>query len=54
MIDFLTTAPLWLEILLVVIIPTVIAMLGPSLIRRFVQLEHLAINNEVAGFKFAT
>ncbi|REF83221.1 uncharacterized protein DUF4239 [Methylovirgula ligni] len=54
MIDFLTTAPLWVEILLVVIIPTVIAMLGPSLIRRFVQLEHLAINNEVAGFKFAT
>ncbi len=54
MIDFLTTAPLWLEILLVVIVPTAIAMLGPALVRRFITLEHLAINNEVAGFKFAT
>ena len=54
MIDFLTTAPLWVEILLVVIVPTALAMLGPTLVRRFVELEHLAINNEVAGFKFAT
>jgi Protein of unknown function (DUF4239) len=54
MITFLTTAPLWLEILLVVIVPTVIAMLGPVTVRRFVELEHLATNNEIAGFKFAT
>ncbi len=54
MMNFLTTAPLWLEILLVVIIPTAIAMLGPLLVRRFVPLEDLSFNNEVAGFKFAT
>ncbi len=29
-------------------------MLGPALVRRFITLEHLSINNEVAGFKFAT
>ena len=54
MIEYLTTAPLWVEILLVLIIPTAIAMLGPALIRRFIPLEHLSFNNEIAGFKFAT
>jgi hypothetical protein len=28
-------------------------MLGPSLVRRYVTLEKLTTNNEVAGFKFA-
>jgi hypothetical protein len=54
MILFLTTAPLWLEALIVVGLPTAAAMLGPSIVRRFVTLENLTTNNEVAGFKFAT
>lgn len=29
-------------------------MAGPSIIRRWVRLDTLSINNEVAGFKFAT
>ena len=32
---------------------TALAMLGPSLVRRYVTLEKLTTNNEVAGFKFA-
>jgi hypothetical protein len=29
-------------------------MVGPSIVRRLVRLDTLSINNEVAGFKFAT
>lgn len=29
-------------------------MLGPALVRRYVGLDRLTINNEIAGFKFAT
>ncbi|MFZ1151174.1 MAG: hypothetical protein WAR76_15790 [Xanthobacteraceae bacterium] len=29
-------------------------MLGPALVRRYVALDRLTINNEIAGFKFAT
>ena len=36
-----------------VVLPTVLAMLGPVFTRRHVALERLATNNEVAGFKFA-
>lgn len=54
MISLLTTAPLWLEALIVVGLTTAAAMLGPSLVRRFVTLENLSTNNEIAGFKFAT
>ncbi len=54
MVRFVTASPLWLQTLLVVVLPTLVAMLGPLLIRRFVALENLATNNEVAGFKFAT
>ena len=50
----LNTAPLWLSGLLVAIIPTAIAMSGPVLIRRWFSLDRLRVNNEVAGFKFAT
>ena len=39
--------------MLIVGLPTVLAMLGPILIRRYVTVEKLAKNNEVAGFKFA-
>lgn len=51
---FLTTRPLWLSILLLVGLPTLLAMAGPYLIRLRVELSNLRTNNEVAGFKFAT
>jgi Na+/melibiose symporter-like transporter len=53
MISFLTGLPLWLSGMLIVGLPTVLAMFGPILVRRYVTLEKLAENNEVAGFKFA-
>jgi len=34
--------------------PTILASLGPSIVRRCVKLEKLVTNNEIAGFKFAT
>jgi hypothetical protein len=46
--------PLWLSGLLVVVIPTLLFAAGPVVVRRFFPYERLAINNEVAGFKFAT
>ena len=49
----LATAPLWLSGILLVIVPTALAMLGPVLARKIVGLERLSTNNEVAGFKFA-
>ncbi len=51
---FLSRCPLWFAAILVVILPTIAAMCGPALIRRRVALESLTINNEIAGFKFAT
>jgi Protein of unknown function (DUF4239) len=51
---FLSSLPLWQLILLVVIIPTGIAMAAQLLIRRWVGVAKLARNNEIAGFKFAT
>jgi Protein of unknown function (DUF4239) len=51
---FLTSQPLWLSAVLVVVLPTLVAMLGPVVVRRCVNLEKLTTNNEVAGFKFAT
>lgn len=51
---FLTREPLWISGLILVGLGTTLAMLGPLLIRQFVTLDKLAINNEVAGFKFAT
>jgi hypothetical protein len=50
----LTLLPLWLSGLLLVGVPTLLAMGGPVLIRRRLSLERLRTNNEVAGFKFAT
>jgi len=49
---FLKSLPL-VSAFLIVVIPSVAAMCGPLLVRRTVALEHLAANNEVAGFKFA-
>jgi hypothetical protein len=51
---FLSRCPLWLAAILVVVLPTIAAMYGPALIRRRVALERLTVNNEIAGFKFAT
>ena len=51
---FLSRCPLWISAILVVVLPTIAAMYGPALIRRRVALERLTINNETAGFKFAT
>jgi Protein of unknown function (DUF4239) len=51
---FLTTRSLWLSGLLLVGLPTLLAMVGPTLVRRRTSLDRLSTNNEVAGFKFAT
>jgi hypothetical protein len=54
MIFFLTSHSLWLSTALVVVLPTILAAFGPSMVRRYVKLEKLVTNNEIAGFKFAT
>jgi len=46
--------PIWAAAGLLVVLPTIIAMAGPLIVRRFVPLKRLTTNNEVAGFKFAT
>ena len=51
---FLSSLPLWQLILLVVVIPTAVAMAAQVLIRKWVGVDKLARNNEIAGFKFAT
>ena len=51
---FLTNQPLWLSGLLLVGLPTLLAMVGLALVRRRFGLDSLRTNNEVAGFKFAT
>ena len=50
----LAEMPLWESAILIVLIPTLIAMCGPILVRWIVGYERIAPNNEVAGFKFAT
>jgi hypothetical protein len=50
----LKTQPLWLSSTLLIGVMTLVAMAGPIIIRRLVPLEQLRLNNEVAGFKFAT
>jgi hypothetical protein len=54
MLFFLTTQPFWVSGTILVGITTLLAMLGPLIVRRFVTLEKLTDNNEIAGFKFAT
>jgi hypothetical protein len=51
---FLSSLPLWLLIVLIVVIPTAVAMCAQLAIRRWVGVDRLAKNNEIAGFKFAT
>jgi Na+/proline symporter len=53
MVLFLTREPLWISALILLGLGTGLSMLGPLVVRRFVALEKLATNNEVAGFKFA-
>ncbi|MGH3429352.1 MAG: hypothetical protein ACRDQZ_17600 [Mycobacteriales bacterium] len=50
---FLSSCPLWVIAILVVILPTVAASWGLIFIRSRFGLEKLSSNNEVAGFKFA-
>lgn len=50
---YLAALPLRISGLLLVGLTTILAMLGPVIVRRFVPLERLSTNNEVAGFKFA-
>jgi hypothetical protein len=54
MSHFLSGLPLWALIALIVIVPTALAMTAQVLIRRWVGIETLVKNNEIAGFKFAT
>ena len=54
MSHFLSGLPLWTLIALIVIVPTALAMIAQLLIRRWVGIETLVKNNEIAGFKFAT
>ena len=51
---FLTTHTIWYAAILLLVPTTIAATAGPLVIRRFVTLERLRSNNEVAGFKFAT
>ena len=51
---FLSSLPLWITVLLLVVIPTALAMGAQVLIHRWVGVERLVQNNDIAGFKFAT
>jgi hypothetical protein len=50
---FLCSLPLWLGAFFTVLLPTMVAMTGPALIRKRYPLSVLVKNNEIAGFKFA-
>lgn len=54
MIFFLTSHSLWLSGFIIIGLGTLLATLGPSVVRHFVALDKLTTNNEIAGFKFAT
>ena len=51
---FLTTLPLWLSAVILIVPTTLLAMAGPVIVRRYVEVNQLRTNNEVAGFKFGT
>jgi Protein of unknown function (DUF4239) len=51
---FLSSLPLWLLIALIVVLPTALAVGAQVLIRKWVGVDRLVKNNEIAGFKFAT
>jgi hypothetical protein len=54
MSHYLSSLPLWVGTLIVVVLPTAVAMIGTVVVRHRVGLERLTSNNEIAGFKFAT
>jgi len=54
MLTYLTSQSIWLSGVLIIGGGTLLSMLGPVLVRRYVALDRLTINNEIAGFKFAT
>jgi Protein of unknown function (DUF4239) len=51
---FLTTWPLWLSGTLLIGAAALLGMAAPVIVRRRVTSDRLRINNEVAGFTFAT
>ena len=51
---FLSTNSIWLAAFILIVPTTIFAMCGPAIVRRYVPLDRLSANNEVAGFKFAT
>ncbi len=53
MSQFLSVLPLWELILAVIVVPTAIAIGFQVLLRRWVGVDRLVLNNEVAGFIFA-
>lgn len=53
MSGFLSDLPLWQLVLLIVAIPTAVAVGLQVLVRRSVGVDRLVLNNEVAGFIFA-
>src|SRR5262245_56877982 len=50
----LAGTPLWIVAVVLLVPTTILAMCGPVIVRRYVSLDRLKSNNEVAGFKFAT
>ncbi len=51
---FLSALPLWIAVILLVVVPTAIAVGGLLFSRRWFNQQGLTSNNEIAGFKFAT
>jgi hypothetical protein len=51
---FLSGLPIWAAVLLMVVLPTAVAMCALIVVRRCVAPDRLRANNEIAGFKFAT
>lgn len=51
---FLTTNSIWMAGFILLVPTTILAMAGPAIVRRYVPLDRLTANNQVAGFKFAT
>jgi len=54
MLYYLTSQSIWLSGIIIIGGGTLLSMLGPLLVRHYVALDRLTINNEIAGFKFAT
>jgi hypothetical protein len=52
-LTYLTASSLWISGFVFVVLLPALAMVGPVLIRRRVELARIRVNNEVAGFKFA-